>query len=247
MKLCRSLLVGVLMVVGMIILPVSAQSQVPSWDVSLGAFVGGALPFGTDVQSSGQTMGLPFSFTAKDLSLKDSVSFGGTLTGWWTGLRDQTHLDVGLGLDVTQSYPDMKAQNAPVWGTIAGLPVSGISAPWPKVGISSTLVGFDALIRWPLGVTPDLPNGRWYPYLGVGGGPDIARATLEGSSSTDTTAALEVLGGVQFFLTRHLAVFAEYKFTHASHTFTFTGPTYHETDTGTGNVNHVVGGLAWHF
>lgn len=243
----RVVLVGALMVVVMIILPAPARCQVRPWDVSLGAFVGGALPFDTNVKSSGQTRGLPFSFTAKDLTLKDSVSFGGKLTGWWTGLRPRTHLDFGAGLDITRFYPDIKAQTASISGTIGGLPVSGVSAPWPKVGVSSTLVGLNALVRWPLGVTPELPNGRWYPYLGLGGGADIARATLEGSSDTDTAAALQVLGGVTLFLTRHLALFAEYKFTHASHSFAFSGPGYQETDKGTGDVNHLVGGLAWHF
>ena len=242
----RSFLVSVTLVVCCTsLLPAPARGQERPWDVSLGAFVGGALPFGTDVQASGSTLGVPFVFTGKDVSLKDSVSFGGKLTGWWTGLRERTHLDVGLGLDVTQAYPDIKAQTVAATGSVGGVPVVGAS--FTKVGISSTLVGIDALVRYPLGVTPDLPNGRWTPYLGVGGGADIARATWQGASDTDTAAALEVLGGVQVFLTRHLALFAEYKFTHADHTFAFTLPSIQETDKGTGNVNHLVGGLAWHF
>lgn len=128
-------------------------------------------------------------------------------------------------------------------GSSGGLPVSGLSVPFPRVAISSTILAVNALLRWPLGVTPELPNGRWYPYIGLGGGADIAQAKALDLEQTDAVPAWQVLGGVNFFLTRNLAAFAEYKFTQASHTFKFS----YEYEKETASVNHLVAGLSWHF
>lgn len=101
MKLSRSFITCAAMLVWMFSLPIPAQGQVREWDFSLSAFVGGALPFTTDVKSSGSALGVPFSFTGKDLELNNSVSFGGKITDWWTGLRDRSNLDFGGELDIT--------------------------------------------------------------------------------------------------------------------------------------------------
>ncbi|HTU02108.1 MAG TPA: hypothetical protein VMG58_09840, partial [Candidatus Sulfotelmatobacter sp.] len=136
------------------------------------------------------------------------------------------------------------------------------------------------LLRHPFGVTPDLPQGRWYPYLGIGGGAEIAQkkgtpvfsltgmafapgpvSIRVGDSATDTAAVLQLLAGLKIFFTRHVALFGEYKFTHADHTFRYSyqvcngcvgfGGTLYggppRTEKFSTDVNHVVGGLAVHF
>ena len=255
MKGSQAFLACAALVVGILSLPRPAQGQDRAWDFSLSAFAGGALPLSTDVtrrgsalgnpitSTTGSPLGVPFSFTGKDLALKSSVSVGGKLTGWWMGLRQGSHLDCGAELDLTQSFPSIKGQTASAAGRINGLPVSGLSVPFPGVDISSTILALNVLLRWPLGVRPDLPNGRWYPYLGGGGGLDIGHANSLGLPQTDTGPAWQALGGVSFFLARNLAAFAEYKFTQATHTFRFSW----EYEKETASLNHFVAGLSWHF
>jgi len=243
MKPSRSFIACAAMLIWMFSLPIPAQGQVREWDFSVSAFGGGALPFTTDVKRSGSGLGVPFSFAGKGLELNSSVSFGGKITDWWLGLRHGSNLDFGAELDISQSYPNLKAQTASMTGSNGGLPVSGLSVPFPRVAISSTILAINALLRWPLGVTPELPNSRWYPYIGWGGGADIAHAKSLDLEQTDAVPAWQALGGVQFFLTRHLAAFAEYKFTQAGHTYKFSW----EYEKETANVNHLVAEPSWHF
>jgi opacity protein-like surface antigen len=67
---------------------------------------------------------------------------------------------------------------------------------------------------------------------------------ISGTGSTgDTRFAYQALAGAKLFFTKHIAVFAEYKFTSASHSWDVQG-TKVDADQ---QVNHVVGGLAFHF
>lgn len=111
--------------------------------------------------------------------------------------------------------------------------------------LNATYFGVNVLARIPIGVEPDLPNGRWFPYIGVGGGAQ--RLTLQAPGTTEgrnTSPAFQGLGGVKVFLTRHIAVFAEGKFIHASHTIDVEGGGTIKLDL---NSVHGTGGLSLHF
>ncbi len=83
-------------------------------------------------------------------------------------------------------------------------------------------IAVNALFRIPFGVTEALPHGRWYPYLGVGGGVQHANMRLsDGSEDSNSALLVQGLGGVKIFIVRHVAIFREYKFTYADQTFVF--------------------------
>ncbi len=265
--------------------PALLFAQVPMWDFSVSAFGGGAFPFRTDYRIDDTIFSGYSSGTIKDVTLKSSVSFGGKLAVWTTGLRSRTGLDFGAEVDVTQYYPHVaRAEQQHFetrtlsFGTFTFQEPSTIAG---SADLDATIIALNVLARYPFGVTPELPQGRWYPYLGIGGGAEIARKkvapaydfsrmafadgppTIQAPTDvTDTAPVLQVLAGAKFFFTRHIALFAEYKFTHASHTFEYPyvscagvfgcgpggspQPGTHTEHFST-NVNHVVGGLAVHF
>ncbi len=153
-------------------------------------------------------------------------------------------------------------------------------SPWPQFGLEIEYYGFDAdrdrerlrpagdvfdshhfvantlalnvLTRYPLLRSPELPNGRFQVYAGVGGGIEWARVeervfffgflatTVEDRHSSPV---FQGLAGMKVFLTPHVALFAEYKYSQASHTLQFRGI----TETFDLKVNHFSGGLAYHF
>ncbi|OQW33494.1 MAG: hypothetical protein A4E19_03630 [Nitrospira sp. SG-bin1] len=111
--------------------------------------------------------------------------------------------------------------------------------------LNATYFGINVLARFPMGITSDLPNGRWFPYIGLGGGGQRLTFQTAGTNECRNTApAFQGLGGIKVFLTKHIAVFAEGKFIHASHTFGIQGGGTVELDL---NSVHGVGGLSFHF
>jgi opacity protein-like surface antigen len=234
----------------LLVAPGLALAQVPHWDFSLSAFAGWAKPFNTDI--TGTDPGVPFRFEARDVGLKSSITFGGRFGAWWTRARTRTGLDLGAELDITQFFPEKGSDPS-----AAGLPAAGGSAGTPgasrvglgggllasKIDISTTIAAANFLARYPMGVTGEWPSGRWYPYVGIGGGVEIGRAQTGSFEDTDAAGAFQALAGLKVFVERHLALFAEYKFTHANHSFRLGT----ETDEISLNVNHIVMGLAVHF
>jgi len=87
-------------------------------------------------------------------------------------------------------------------------------------------------------------------YAGAGLGVFFAETSNQFGRSTDNArAGLNALAGAKFFLTKNVALFAEYKFNYVDLKFDQNqapgGPTAGLN--GTYMINHVVGGLAVHF
>ena len=64
----------------------------------------------------------------------------------------------------------------------------------------------------------------------------------DGSEDSNTALLVQGLAGLKIFIVRHLAMFAEYKYTYADHTFIF--------DTTRSEIiraHHMTFGLAIHF
>lgn len=84
-------------------------------------------------------------------------------------------------------------------------------------------------------------------YAGVGPGIFFAETSNQfGRSSDNGRVGLNALAGTKYFVNRHLAVFAEYKFNYAQFDFNQAqGQTAGLR--GDYTASHVIGGLSWHF
>ena len=183
-------------------------------DVYISGFGGYSFPFKTDISLDGSTV--------SDVELDNSPSFGGKLGMWFTAPRKTLWIDIGAEIDVTHFTPDMLG----------------------VIELNATYFGANLLARLPMGVEPDLPNGRWFPYIGVGGGAQRLSIQVLGNKGRNTAPAFQGLGGVKVFLTKHFALFAEGKFIRASHSQGVEGGA--ELDFTLSSV-HGVGGLSVHF
>lgn len=184
-------------------------------DVYISGFGGYSFPFKTDISQGG--------FTVSDVDLDNSPSIGGKLGMWFTAPRKSLGIDVGAEIDVTNFSPDTP-------GTVE---------------LNVTYFGVNLMARLPMGVEPDLPNGRWFPYIGVGGGGQRLSFKEPGINKYWSTApAFQGIGGVKVFFTKHFAAFAEGKFLHASQSQGVQGGP--SIDLTLSSV-HGVGGLSFHF
>lgn len=199
-------------------------------DIYISGFGGYSFPLNTDSSSRGVTV--------RDLKLDDSPAFGGKIGIWFIGPRKALGLDFGTEIDVTNLDPDIAR------GQILQTDVGGLAFTTSS-NLNATYFGMNVLVRYPVGVTQDLPNGRWFPYIGIGGGG--LRLTFQGpgiTKSWNTSPAFQGIGGVKVFSTKHIAAFAEGKFIHASNSIEF-----QEGGSIELNVNsfHGTGGLSLHF
>jgi len=93
--------------------------------------------------------------------------------------------------------------------------------------IQGVYVGSNFLIRYPMAISEAYPNGRWFPYVGVGVGahqmlmrPGGQRGTGFFNAITDqrsTAIAFQGVGGIKVHLFKYVALFAEAKYIHAHH------------------------------
>lgn len=123
----------------------------------------------------------------QDLDLQNSVTVGGKV-----GYFPQ-HRWFGIEGEVLHTTPHIK----------------GLEND-PGIHLRVTSVGINFLARYP---------GRTFqPYVGVGGGAVIAHVGNSGGVQSDTNVAggLNVLAGMRAFVTPHVAVFSEYKYTSAT-------------------------------
>jgi hypothetical protein len=192
------------------------ETRVRPIDAYVSGFGGYSFPFNTELKFGG--------LTSPSINLENSPTFGGKVGMWITAPRKSSGLDVGFEFDVTHYNPH----------TIGN-----------SLELSATYFGINVLARMPMGVAPELPNGRWFPYLGVGGGGQHLSIDLLGSNGRNTAPAFQGLGGIKVFLTKHISLFAEGKFIYAWHNQGVSGTSIPL------EVNlksaHSVGGLSFHF
>ncbi|BCA53102.1 hypothetical protein W02_02420 [Nitrospira sp. KM1] len=87
---------------------------------------------------------------------------------------------------------------------------------------------------------------RLQPYAGVGLG--IFWVNMSNAAFTahqNFVPGLNVLGGIRYYFTERIAMFTEYKYNRA--TFDFSGPAGLSGFQGVYSVNHIVGGLSYHY
>lgn len=188
-------------------------------DFYVSGFGGYSSPLESDLTFRGTTIWSHYQ-------LERSPSFGGKVGMWFTAPRRTLGIDIGAEIDVTNFHPDTP-------GTLE---------------LNATYFGIHVLARVPMGVTQELPNGRWFPYIGVGGGGQ--RLAFEAPGTTEgrhTAPAFQGLWGAKVFLSKHIAVFGEGKYTRASHTMEFQYGSVIVPFDLTVHALHGVGGLSIHF
>lgn len=239
----------ILAVTALFLLPLQAQAE-RNWEFSVGAFGGKALHSNESMKFSDGQGGIVTEGTAYDLNLNDAPTFGGKLTAWHLPRKYNWQPQIGLELDWTRFTADLHPQTVPAAGTVTipGFELVSVTFFAP-VDFSVNVLAANLLFRYPIWATPEMPQGRWYPYLGAGLGAQRAHMTQSGFQETSYSPAVQGLIGAKFFLIKNLAIFAEIKRTTGWHTFDFEGsgapPGFYEKYTI--SSNHFVAGVALHF
>jgi hypothetical protein len=228
---------------------VSAEQK---WEFSVGGFGGWAVHGDTTVQFNQATnlsTGLvePVDAKATNLRFEDSGTFGAKLSAWHLPRKYSWQPQIGFEIDWTRFTADVpNGQVLPAFGTFqtTGTPIGfAIFGVGPQFAVDN--MALNLLFRYPIWSTPDMPQGRWHPYIGVGGGAQRARLSIQGYEETSTSPSVQALGGVKFFVIKYLAVFGEAKWTQGWHTFKYETDSYWERYSI--STIHLVGGVALHF
>jgi hypothetical protein len=181
-------------------------------------YVGAAI-----TRDSDQKVSAPGFSDTSPIDWDTSVTAGGRFGFWFESLEW-----VGLALDVSFFRPDKD---------ITVFPVSAL-----------------AMLRLPLLKDNDkgFPHGRLQPYIAAGPGLFISRAdgdlgTFGSVSDTSLDLGVDVRGGLAFLITKNIAAFAEYRFTHVKPEFGFdVAGVKFKTET-TLDTHHIVGGVGFRF
>jgi hypothetical protein len=184
--------------------------------------------------------------------LNDSSAFGAKITAWYLPRQYKWQPQIGLELDYTKFTADLDPQTAGASGTslTPGMQVVSVAFTTPQ-DISVNILAANLLFRYPIWATPELPQGRFYPYVGAGLGVQRAHLSVSAISYQETSYSPEVQGifGLKIFIFRNFALFGEYKRTTGWNTFNYNGagapPGYSARFTVASNL--VVGGIALHF
>ena len=185
----------------------------------------------------------------KDVDFDTTVSFGGRVGHWFEALPY-----LGFALDVSHFRPDISSQSATVC-----VGSSCATDPRVKLDIAVTGISLDAMARWPLLQSKEIPHGQLQPYLTAGPTLVIARgsrlSTVFGAQSnrSNIDASFGVKGGAGLAWQFHpnVAIFGEYRFTHSSPSFSlrdniFPGSPKDKVET-TLNTHRAIFGLSLRF
>jgi hypothetical protein len=181
--------------------------------------------------------------TANSVSFQDSGVLGGKLTFWSLTPRGVVPINFGIELEALQFRPNIKMQSVGADGTVLGVPSTG-TVTFGAKDLQTEIVSVNFLVRYPMGVTPDLPSGRANVYFGPGVGVQTTRLRQSGvGDQHDTAPMLQGFVGLRLFLIRYFSLFAEYKYTHAHQNFD-SGPSHYKINL---DSNLFVGGAGFHF
>lgn len=239
----------VLAVTALFLLPLQAQAE-RNWEFSAGVFGGKAYHSNEEMKYSDGQGGIVTAGTAHDVNLNDAPTFGGKLTAWHLPRQYKWQPQIGLELDWTRFTADLHPQTVSAEGTVTipGMELVGLTFLTP-IDFSVNVLAANLLFRYPIWATPEMPQGRWYPYVGAGLGAQRATLSTSGFQETSYSPAVQGLIGAKFFLVKNLAIFAEIKRTTGWNKFEYEGagapPGYFEKYTI--SSNHLVAGVALHF
>ncbi len=180
-------------------------------------YLGGAFTAKHDVDTNFPTTG--GLVTTQDVTFDKSL-LGGIRGGYWFPFA-LGPLNLGVGLDISHFAPNVGRQTRTFCSRFC------VSDQFDDLDLAVWVIGFDAMLRYPLMKSPEFPNGQLQPYVTLG--PTIFVAHAEDSrnfepsnqSDTDASVGVKVGAGAAWQFTKNIAVFGEYRFTHFSPEFTF--------------------------
>jgi len=165
--------------------------------------------------------------TSNDLDLNRQAAFGVKAGRFFDGSLRW----VGLEFDFSHSDANIAEQ-----GVTASVPILGVTQQngrTPGVGLSVNHMTVNVIARY--------PGAQVQPYIGVGGGLGLSRLRTAPQDETEVYPVFNVFIGMKVFVTKHVALFTEYK--HARATVEFSD---HQFE-GDLRTNWFMGGLAYHF
>jgi opacity protein-like surface antigen len=230
-----------------LIMSVLAMPLVSSAEWNADIYGGGAF---TNNFSVSQASSLGVTITG-DVKVDSSFTVGGRVGYWFERVPW-----LGMGLDVFYFEPNIPTQDITATATGFGGSITG-PAEWRETSVSVVGIGFDVLrARMSLLKSKEFPRGRLQPYMTAG--PALFLTKLKDTdafappnqSQSDTSVGVKVGAGVAFQITKALALFAEYRFTHFTADATFqdsTPPPSQETVKATFDTNHVIAGISFRF
>ncbi len=229
--------------------PAAAERK---WEFSIGGYGGWAFHGDTTFQANqlinvSTGMVEPVDAKGTNLRFEDDGTFGAKLTAWHLPRKYKWQPQIGLEIDWTRFTADVPdGQVIPGFGTTltTGTPI-GFIGPFDRIEFAVDNMAVNLLFRYPIWATEDMPQGRWYPYVGIGGGVQRARLSIQGYEETSYSPSFQALTGIKFFVIKYLALFGEAKWTQGWHTFKYETDFYWERYSI--STLHLVGGVALHF
>jgi opacity protein-like surface antigen len=190
---------------------------------------GAAIPLSTDATFTDGTT----PTIVEKVDYKGKFSIGGNLGVWFPTRHKLLGFDLGVELTGYVWYPDVHCCRE----NYNGQTDSSGNFQGTSTEIQGLYIGPNFLIRYPMAISEAYPNGRWFPYVGIGVGmhqmamrPGGARGvsafccTPGGNLETnpipdqrDTTVGWQAVGGVKAHLFKYLAFFVEAKYLQAHH------------------------------
>ncbi|GKS56912.1 hypothetical protein YTPLAS18_04390 [Nitrospira sp.] len=159
----------------------------------------------TNVEAVDNTGTFPAGTTFSDLALKSNIMYGGKVGHYFRQIRW-----FGIEGEIYNANPHLKQQpstlTVPGFGSVTG----SIDGNYLRV---LTIAPINFMVRY--------PGKRLQPYVGVGPGIFLARlkeAQL-GESISSTSVGLNVMAGLRYLVTRHFAVFGEWKYNYTRMNF----------------------------
>lgn len=156
-----------------------------------------------------------------NVNYDSKISIGGNAGIWFPTRNKLLGFDLGGEIEGFIWYPDVDCCVPNFNGRI--LPDGAFEGTTTEM--QGIYIGGNFMIRKPMAISEAYPNGRWFPYVGVGVGaqqiayrPGGFRGAGFENAITDqrnTSAAFLAKGGIKFHLFKYLAAFAEAKYTQA--------------------------------
>ena len=172
------------------------------------------------------------NLSANSLALTSSFMYGmklGVFPWRW----------VGLEVEAFNTNPHTK-QQAETFTLPAGTTTSRIL---PGIHQRVTVLAFNTIVRY--------PGKQYQPYIGIGPGLFFMHSELGAESASNTTVGLNAMAGLNVRVTKHLGIFAEYKYDwarpHFDNLFDLGRPNGHVGFKGIYSNNAIVVGAGWHF
>ena len=195
-------------------------------------FAGIGIPQSTDATFTDGTS----PTVVKDVDYKSKFSLGGNVGVWFPTRNKLLGFDLGVELSGFLWYPDVHCcQNFYNNDPTGQFQKDGKDNNGTSTEISGLYIGPSFLVRYPMAISEAYPNGRWFPYVGIGVGmhqmamrPGGARGvstyfavddnrTNPITEQRNTTVGFHGVGGIKAHLFKYVAGFVEAKFIHAHH------------------------------